>query len=103
MLQTLSTNFIFGSYISDRDTTIKISENISLYNDPSQIDISSQIDSVGHVFIGYGYDLYVNNPYQFANDIKSVAEKLGVDVPVSLDDIILLLDYQLGFEVPKNV
>ena len=60
-LVTTHTTSITGSYAGDLRLLLKIAENNALRINPNQTNIAPQIDSVGSLFIGYGFDLIVNN------------------------------------------
>ncbi|GMQ82930.1 MAG: hypothetical protein BMS9Abin05_2398 [Rhodothermia bacterium] len=103
MLESLHTNFLNGSYLGDRTVVIKVSENNSLFRDPSQTNIPVRIDSVGRAVIGYGYDLLGNSLGTLLADLETVNSSLGTNVTLSDADRTLLEEYQQGQRTANEV
>jgi len=61
---TTSTNYIYGSYESDREIAVKIAEDDPLYlyglgRGANNSALHPKIASDNHVVIGYGFDFLV--------------------------------------------
>jgi len=94
VLSNLHTNWIYGSYINDRDYEVKVSENDKLRRDKIT-DLNAHV-SGGSIDVGYGYDLFQN-----LGTLQTDLEDFVTDAS-DLDMVYQLVDEYVNHGNPRH-